>query len=590
MHKANHPTQYDVAILGTGIGGATLGAILARHGLKVLLLEQTSHPRFTIGESTVPETTFFFRLLAARYDVPEIANLASYQLIRRHVGTTCGVKRNFSFVYHRPGEPQRAEEATQYPTAAPPLGPDVHMFRQDVDAYMLSVAVRYGATARTRVEVTDVAFGGAGVELATREGEVFRARYLIDAGGIRSLLGQKLKLRDEPCTLRTRSRSLYTHMLGVLPYDACGADKRAHGLPSPLSQGTLHHLFDGGWMWVIPFNNHPASTNPLVSVGVNFHLDSHPRKGLTAEEEFRQFISRFPNLQKQFGQASAFREWTTSDRLQFSSRSAVGERYCLLPHATSFVDPLFSSGLGITMSAINQLGHRLIKAAADDDFSAERFAYVDHWMKRNFDYYDRLISLAYTSFSDFTLWNAWSRLWMISGLYGAMGVLEMYQQYQRARDPGALTVCEEFPNRGVQACELTEFATLFDAAEREMLAVREGRQTAGAAAETLFKLVNDSNLWPEPWGPATPSKRHPGTFTVWPLLKTGLWMRNRGPANVRKHYFVSATIPSLASTVARDLLDELRHSGRGLSTLTRDYVADWNKDWSGARSTRPSSS
>src|SRR5688572_6758648 len=63
---------YDVAILGTGIGGTLLGAILAANGQKVLLLEQGTHPRFAIGESTIPETTVLLRLMAKRYGVPEL--------------------------------------------------------------------------------------------------------------------------------------------------------------------------------------------------------------------------------------------------------------------------------------------------------------------------------------------------------------------------------------------------------------------------------------------------------------------------------------------------------------------------------------
>ena len=145
-------TRYDVAILGTGIGGTVLGAILARHGLKVLLIEQGTHPRFTIREPTVPETTILFRILASRYGVPEIGNMATYQRINRSVGTTHGVKRNFSFVYQRPGQLQEPTESSQYPTSAPPYGPDVHIFRQDADAYMLSVAVAYGAHVVTRTD------------------------------------------------------------------------------------------------------------------------------------------------------------------------------------------------------------------------------------------------------------------------------------------------------------------------------------------------------------------------------------------------------------------------------------------------------
>ena len=109
---------YDVAILGAGVGGGMLAAILARHSLRVLLVEADSHPRFTIGESTIPETAGLLRVVGERYSVPEIAHLATFQSVRHHVTSACGVKRGFSFIYHREGEPQRPEESTQFPTLA----------------------------------------------------------------------------------------------------------------------------------------------------------------------------------------------------------------------------------------------------------------------------------------------------------------------------------------------------------------------------------------------------------------------------------------------------------------------------------------
>ena len=41
--------KYDVAIIGSGIGGSTLASVLARQGLKVIVFEGVTHPRFTIG-------------------------------------------------------------------------------------------------------------------------------------------------------------------------------------------------------------------------------------------------------------------------------------------------------------------------------------------------------------------------------------------------------------------------------------------------------------------------------------------------------------------------------------------------------------
>ena len=67
---------FDVAILGTGFGGTLLGTILGANNRRVLLIEQGIHPRFAIGESTIPETTLLLRLLSKRYGVPEIANLS----------------------------------------------------------------------------------------------------------------------------------------------------------------------------------------------------------------------------------------------------------------------------------------------------------------------------------------------------------------------------------------------------------------------------------------------------------------------------------------------------------------------------------
>ena len=61
--------ETDVVILGAGLAGTTLAACLARQGARVLILDAASHPRFAIGESTIPYTSMLMRLVAERYDV-----------------------------------------------------------------------------------------------------------------------------------------------------------------------------------------------------------------------------------------------------------------------------------------------------------------------------------------------------------------------------------------------------------------------------------------------------------------------------------------------------------------------------------------
>lgn len=571
--------DFDVAILGTGVGGTLLGAILARHGVKVVLFEEASHPRFAIGESTIPETTILLRLIAKRYDVPEIAHLCNFQKVRSHVSSACGVKRNFSFCYHRTGQRHRPEETTQFPTWAPPYGPDVHYFRQDVDAYMLAVAISYGAASRQQTKIQEIDIGSTAVRLCTDKGEEYRAKFIVDAGGVKAPVARVLNLRETPCSLKTHSRSMFTHMVGVTPYDRCGPPRSKHGMPSPFAQGTLHHLFKGGWMWVIPFDNHPTSTNPLCSVGINFDLTQHQHIDSAPEQQFRDFIQNYPSIAEQFEKSASVRNWVATDRLQFNSTHLVGDRFCLLPHAASFVDPLFSSGLAITMSAINVLAYRLIEATIQNDFREERFEYIDTWVKKSFTYYDLLVSSSYMAFSDFGLWNAWHRVWMLGGLYGVSALFEVLSEFEKTGNPACFKRSEEYPYRGVQALELNEYRQLLLSAAEEVKAVRDEIKTPTEATANIYELLGDSGLCPAPWKLTSSEKRCPGTFTLVPMLKLVAWARYRSPEVVRKHYFLNGRARGLAADIGNNVLSEFQRVGGASCGILRDALFSWNQDW-----------
>src|ERR1700738_97220 len=107
------PQRYDVAILGSGIGGPMPAGSLPRHGVRTLLLEGGTHPRFTIGESLIPETGIRLRIIGEKYGVPEIGWLGSFHALCDKVWSNCGVKRSFSYLYHSAGEPHRVEQTNQ---------------------------------------------------------------------------------------------------------------------------------------------------------------------------------------------------------------------------------------------------------------------------------------------------------------------------------------------------------------------------------------------------------------------------------------------------------------------------------------------
>ncbi|MBF6139057.1 tryptophan 7-halogenase [Nocardia farcinica] len=322
-------TRYDVAILGAGIAGSTLATILARHDLRVLLLDAGVHPRFVVGESTIPHATTTMRILAERYDVPELRALATFEGTAEQVARTCGRKQNFGFVYHEQGEPSDPGKANQVVLSSGYRGAEAHWFRQDIDAYVFHLAVRYGATARSNTRVTDIAIDtGRGVELGTAAGETFTAEYLVDATGFRSVLAERFGLREQPTRARTRSRSLFTHMIGVQPFDDVAPV--AYDPPTRWHNGTLHHVFDGGWLWVIPFDNNDRSLNPLCSVGLTLTGDAVDDDRPAPEQEFRAFLDRFPAVARQFRDAAAVRPWG-----EHRAAAVLRDRHrrrALLPH------------------------------------------------------------------------------------------------------------------------------------------------------------------------------------------------------------------------------------------------------------------
>lgn len=407
-------TDFDVAILGSGISGSSLAAILARHGLRVVILEAGEHPRFSIGESMILETSETLRAMAEFYDVPELRFYSSEAFLPE-IGMSYGVKRHFSYLHHAEARVHDPRHCLQAVIPREPYGHELHLYRQDSDYQLATIAVQYGATLRQRTRVEKIEISENGVEIVTRAGAIIRVDYVLDAGGFGSVLAKQFSLRHQQ--LETHSRGLYTHMVGVPCFNDVGPSRRDYGIPFPLCQGTLHHVFEGGWLWLIPFDNHPRSTNPRCSVGLMLDPRIHPENpNRSPEEEFFAFVARFPSIAAQFRGARAVLPWSRSKRIQASSHETVGDRYCLLGNAVGFVDPLFSKGLYSSLASVNLLAGLLIENSRTGDYSRAAFLPLEKQSLSFIAANDRLVSGAYRSFSHPDLWAAYSVLWL-TGAY-----------------------------------------------------------------------------------------------------------------------------------------------------------------------------
>ncbi len=407
----NTNPKYDVAIIGSGMGGSTLACVLARQGLSVIVFEGGTHPRFTIGESMILETSEAMRALAEFYDVPELAYYSSENFYN-YIGTSHGVKRHFSFVHHTSGQHVDARRSLQAVIPKLPYGHEIHIQRQDSDYLLTSVAISYGATVLMGTFIQDINVQPDGVEVVTNKSKTYQAEYIIDAGGMKSLLANKFNWHHRDCL--SHSRTIFTHMVDVPCFNNVSLSPQEFGHPYRLSEGTLHHIFKGGWLWIIPFNNHSQSTNPLCSVGLQLDPRLYPqRDDLTPEQEFIEFIQQFPDIHAQLKGARPVRDWMRIDRLQYSAHHIVADRFALLAHAAGFIDPLYSKGLYVTHASIFLAADLLLKAKQTGDYSAAAFAPLETMTLDYINMHDRLVASSFKAWHNFKLWNVYEVLWLL---------------------------------------------------------------------------------------------------------------------------------------------------------------------------------
>ncbi len=549
----------DVAIIGSGIAGGMLACILARHGISVMLFEAGSHPKFAIGESMILETSEIMRSLATVFDIPELEYFSAEHFLPV-IGSSHGVKRHFSYLHHVADRPQKPSDVLQAVIPSRPYGHELHIYRQDSDYYYAGLAVSYGARLLPNTPVREIDIDHRQVSLSTASGKRFKAKCVIDAGGFRSLIAEKYQLRD--FTQQTHTRGIFTHMTKVPSYHKLGATRSSMGIPYSLTEGTLHHIFKGGWMWVIPFNNHSQASNPFCSVGLMLDPRVYPQdQSITGELEFWRFVRRYPGIQQHLQGASAVRGWVDAGRIQYSSQRIAGDRYCLLGHAAGFIDPLFSKGLYTTLASILQLGRSLIRAHRENDYSAHQFADVERctldYVKAN----DRLVANAIKSFADPGLWQQYSVLWILGAYLELVKLTTTRIHWQRAQ-LASQSASFEWPNLRLVGGGYQRFDELAESVNGivEQLDVNN-RQAVQRSIQQLCKLYRQNNWIPYSFRQLINGKNHlPKNKFSWRLLMNEGGIL--GPVDYRQHFFQDISLVQLGHFM---LSEKQRYSRQNIS-------------------------
>ena len=356
--------ESDIIIIGAGPSGAVAAALLRKNGYQVTILEKQHFPRFSIGESLLPQCMEFL----------EEADMVS-------AIEEAGFQYKNGAAFHYDGRNSAFDFREKF---SPGWGTTFQVQRAHFDHLLAKEAEKQGADIRYGHEITEVDFSGERpwLKVRTDEGQEYEARgkFVLDASGFGRVLPRLLDL-ETPSEFPVRM-SLFTHIEDNIDHPGHDRDKILI---------TVHPKRRDIWFWLIPFSNGRCS---LGVVAKPEYIESREGEPL---DILREIVAEDPNLSSLLENA----KWDTPAReirgYSCNVKHLAGRNYALLGNAAEFLDPVFSSGVTIAMKSASLAAdtlHRQFSGEAVDwqeDYAAPLMVgvdtfrtYVDAWYEGTF--------------------------------------------------------------------------------------------------------------------------------------------------------------------------------------------------------------
>lgn len=320
--------ELDVIVIGGGPAGSTAAALLARAGHDVLLLEKAKFPREHVGESLLPFCYRFFQDLG-------VLDQLKQRFVRkpgvRFLDGLGDVSTTWCFNH----------------VIDDPSYMSFHVARAEFDHILLKNAIRLGANVSQQVKVKDLDIMSThdrvtvqSVDENGRE-ETHRARFLLDASGRDAILGSKygwVKARQE-----LDRTAIWSHWGNV-------------ELRGGLEEGLSLILYMGqeqkGWIWVFPL-----STDRVTAgfVAQNSYIRHQRQKLIRAgykdweRDLCMQELTRSKLVDQLLTGAERKMKMMINGNYSYEVKNHYGMNYAMIGDARGFIDPIFSSGVFLSM-------------------------------------------------------------------------------------------------------------------------------------------------------------------------------------------------------------------------------------------------
>lgn len=327
---------YDVVIIGAGPAGSTAAAMLASAGKSVLVVEKQEFPRFSIGESLLPQCMTFIEEAGLLEAVLDNAERLGFQYKEGAAFYHNGNKVDFDF----------RKKSSEGP------GTTYQVKREHFDQLLAQGAAEKGAEIRHGVALETIDFSDPNAVKLSLTSDVgtseAKARFVLDASGFGRVLPRLLSL-ESPSDFPVR-QAVFCHVKSEL---AGGNFDRSKILI------TVHPQNPEIWYWLIPFADGTAS---IGVVGASEYFEESDSE----QEALWKLVADEPYLLEVLGEYQVSRAEQRITGYSANVNCLFGDRFALLGNAGEFLDPVFSSGVTIAMQSSSLAVPLVLKELNDE--------------------------------------------------------------------------------------------------------------------------------------------------------------------------------------------------------------------------------
>ena len=359
MVPATDAKATDVVVIGGGPAGSTAATLLARAGLSVTVYERSRFPRAHVGESLLPAT------LAILDDIGVLEAVAAEGFTKKWGATMCWGREPGLWSWYFKETNRRFPHAYQ-------------VWRPRFDQILLEHSQASGANVQQGAGVADVEFAeGRATGVRLEDGARVNARFVIDASGQASLIAQKLGLKTWDPEFRN---------LAVYGYFA-----DCPHLPAPDQGNILIESVRDGWLWKIPLADDLASIGAVVDRQVGSKgIREHGLRGfLLGQIAASKHVAGLVGARQPTSEPVATRDWS------YTATPFAGPGHVIVGDAACFVDPLFSTGVHLAISAAHIAAAYVATALREPGLANEAAAAFERMYRTQYEHFHELARLFY---------------------------------------------------------------------------------------------------------------------------------------------------------------------------------------------------